>query len=472
MKVGVRPLLPLTTVAIEFSWVYPWVLLLSATFYGASAAPLLPPAAAFLLLTLAYLMVRAVAARPWSLRNARALVVAAGVLTGMTAVRFAHYPGRGPLDVRWIGTLLVAAHDALPAITPQVLAALLAAVLWWRGVVLGEREFSYYEVDRAFRRGIGWSVAFVILLAIYGDTRGFALAAAAPAYLLAFFSLSLTTLSITRLLMLWEETHADPAQALAANRHWLLLLLGVIGLILSSAAALATAVHVEFRPVLLRLLHPLVPVAEALFYVLFAVATVVARALIFVFTRLPFRGMISPAPETTPPSLLDLWKDLPPEVVSDARWGMVALVIAGLVILVALSVVRARRRTRRKDEDERESVWSSQAVLSGMGEAWRMLLSRLRHAKRGPEVATVGVIRTLYREMLRIGAAAGVPRARHQTPHEYRPLLAGRLPAVAADIETLTGAYVRARYSPRLPELSEIAGAQGALERIKTSVGP
>src|SRR5207253_413359 len=234
--------------------------------------PLLRPAAAFALLVLPSLMVRTVAARPWWLRNARALVAAAGVLSGMTAVRFAYYPGRGPLDVRWIGMLLMAAHDALPAITPQVLAALLATVLWWRGVVLGERESGYFEVERAFRRGIGWSVVFVILLALYGDSRGFAPAASAPAYLLAFFSLSLTTLAVTRLLMLWEETHADPAQALAANRHWLLLLLGVVGVIFLSAAGLATAVHVEVWSVLVRLLRPLAPVAEALFYVLCAPA--------------------------------------------------------------------------------------------------------------------------------------------------------------------------------------------------------
>ena len=135
-------------------------------------------------------------------------------------------------------------------------------------------------------------------------------------------------------------------------------------------------------------------------------------------------------------------------------------------------MVRARRRIRRNDEDERESVWSSQIALSGLGEAWRRLWGRLRPAGRDHEFAAVGAIRAIYREMLRIGAAANSPRARHQTPHEYRPVLAGRLPARGVDIETVTEAYVRARYSPHLPELSEIAGAREALERIKTSASP
>lgn len=472
MRGAVRPLLALTIVAIEFTWAYPWVLLVSGAFYGGSSPPLLRPAMACALMTLAFLLVRAVAARPWSLRHSRAMVVAAGMLGGLTAVRLAYFPGRGPLDVRWIGTLLVAAHDVLPAITPPVMAALLSTILWWRGVVLGEREYGYFEVDRAFRRGIGWSVVFVILLVLYGDSRGFALAASAPAYLLAFFSLSLTMLAVTRLLTLWEETHVDPAQALAANRHWLLLLLGVVGLIFLLAGLLATAVHVEVWPLLVRVLRPLAPAMEAIFYVLFAVATVVARVLVFVLTRLPFRGMASQAPRTAPPPFRDLLKDLPPQIVSGARWGLVVLVIAVLVILVAVSVVRARRRARKRDDDERESVWSSEAVLGGLSEAWRRWLRRLRPAARDREPAAVGIIRTLYREMLRTGAAAGAPRARHQTPHEYAPVLAGRLPQAGRDIETLTEAYAQARYSPRRADAMEIAAAQRALERIKTSAEP
>src|SRR2546428_2707876 len=122
MKVGVRQLLALTIVAIEFTWAYPWVLLVSGTFYGPAAAPLLPPASAFALLTLASLAVRAAVARPWSLRDTRVMVVAAGFLSGMSAVRLAFYPGRGPLDVPVIGTLLPAAHEPAAAIQHPALA--------------------------------------------------------------------------------------------------------------------------------------------------------------------------------------------------------------------------------------------------------------------------------------------------------------------------------------------------------------
>lgn len=467
-----QKILPLTLVALEFTWAYPWVLLLSGVFYGLGAAPLLPAGSALVLLALGFLVVRAALVRPWTLSRIRTTVVAAGCAAGLAAVKLAYYPAASLLDARWIGALLLAVHNALPAITPAAMGALAATVLWWRGVVLGEREFGYFEVDRAFRRGIGWSVAFVFLLALYGDTRGFVLTQPAPAYLLAFFSVGLSTLAVTRLLALWEEIQADTAQALAANRHWLLMLLGVVGVIFSAAATVAGLVHVEMRPVLGRLLHPLAPAAEFVFYVVFSVAMVMARVIVFVFARLPFRRIDMPTPATTPPSLRDLLKDLPPELVSGALWGMAALVIAILVILVAVSIVRARRRARRKDGDERESVWSGEAVLSGLGQVWRRLWARRRPAARGHDLPAVSAIRAIYRELLQIGAALAAPRAAHQTPYEYRPMLAARLPDREAEIASLTEAYARVRYASSQPDAAEIERARAALDRIKTSVSP
>lgn len=467
-----RRILPLVVVALEFFWAYPWVLLLSGTFYGPFATPLLPAGPALALLALGFLTVRAAGARPWPLRTVRAVVVGAGLVTGMTVVKLTYYRGSGLLDVRWIGALLVAVHDALPAVTPAVMGALTATVLWWRGVVLGEREFGYFEVDRAFRRGIGWSVAYVFLLALYGDTPGFALTRPVPAYLLVFFSLGLSALAFTRLLALWEETHADLTQALAANRHWLVVLAGVVGMILSSAAAVATVVHVQMRPALLRLLRPLAPVAEFVFYALFAVAMVVARVIVYVLSRLPLRRMITQAPEpvSPPASLRDFLKDLPEPLVSSARWGMVVLIIAVLAIMVAISVVRARRKAKKASDDERESVWSSEAALSGLGAAWRRLWRRLRPQHAAREAPAVASIRAIYCELLRTGRQIGTPRKPAETPYEYRPRLSGSLPRVASDVSELTEAYVRVRYTPAMPSEDEIRSAQGALERVRNSL--
>lgn len=466
----VQAILPFVAVVMEFCWAYPWVMLLTGVFYGSPPAPLLPPWPAFALLGLGFLTVSTALARPWSLKSVRILVTATGVVAGLIAVKTTYYPWYAVSDLRWLPVLLRAAHDALPVVVPAVMGAVTAALLWWRGVVLGEREFNYFEIDRGFRRGIAWSVLFVLLLAIYGDTRGFAIAQPAPVYLLAFFSLSLTTLAIARLLAIWQETHADEGQALSMNRHWVLLLIGVVGLIFLAATVISGIVHLQMRPVLLRLLRPLEPVVEFLFLIVFAVAMVVARVIIFVLSHLPFRGAVTPPSSTLSRPLSEILKDLPPHIVSGVRWGMVLLIVAALITLVAIAVVRAQRRPRRKDEDERESVWSTGAVLSGVGAAWHALWARLRRRPDAPQVPAVGAIRAIYHEMLRLGAALGIPRQKHQTPYEYRPRLCERLPESESDIDALTDAYIRVRYTPHIPGDSEIAETQWALDRIRNRV--
>lgn len=468
---ALKAALPFVSLVIEFCWLYPWVLLLSGAFYGGAARPLIGPWLTFGLLLAGFLVVRWALSRPWAILSARVVVAAAGLIVGLLAVKLTYYPLVAGWDLRWIGSLLRAAHDALPMVTPPVLGALLVTLLWWRAIVLGEREFNHFEIDRQYRRGVAWSIIFVLLYAIYGHSRGLAIILTAPVYLLVFFSLGLTALAVSRLISIWQETQADEEQALAINRHWLVLLVGVVGLILTVALAISGVVSVEFRPIMLSVLRPLEPVVEFLFYLVFAVALVIARVILFVFSQLPFRGGRGDRPDVTPPSFAELFRDLPPQVVSGARWGMVIAVIALLTLLVAIAVVRARRRSRKRDEDERESVWSSEAVFAGLGAMWRSLMDRLRSPGLVDEEPAVGAIRALYRELLRVGAALGVARLGFETPYEYRPRLAQQVPELTGDVDALTEIYVRVRYASQHATERDVQTGRERLARIKGSAG-
>lgn len=469
MSAALRTILPLGLVVLEFSWLYPWLLLIGGAFYGA-VPPMFPPGSAFVMLAGGFLTVRVALARPWGLGTVRAVVVGTGMAFGLAVVKSAYYPGVPVYDPRWIGALLISAHDALPVVLPPVMAALVAALLWWRGLVLGEREFTHFEVERGFRRGVGWTVVFVFFFVIYGQARGFAAASAAPGYLLAFFSLGLFLLAVTRLLAIWQETQADPAQALAANRHWLLLLVAVVGAILSGAAFVAGLLNVSFRPVVLQWLRPLAPVVEFIFLALFAAALVIAKVIVAALSRLPLRPAGVEPPETLRQPLSVLLRDLPPSVVSSARWGMVLLVLILLIALIAIAVVRSRRKQRRADEDERESVWDPRSALAGLGRALRGLWRR--SAPQAPEEPAIMSIRALYRELLRIGQRLGIPRRPPETPYEYRPRLSGRLAEAGPPIASLTEAYVRVRYTPHAPSEAEVEGARADLERVRQAAVP
>jgi len=468
---ALKSALPFAAVFIEFCWLYPWVLLLSGAFYGGAVKPLLGPETTFGLLLGGFIIVRWALSRPWPISAARGVVVAAGLIAGLVSVKRAYYPLVAGWDPRWIGSLLRAAHDALPMVTPPVMGALLATLLWWRGIVLGEREFNHFEIDRQYRRGVAWSILFVLLYAIYGHARGLAIILTAPVYLLAFFSLGLTALAVARLISIWQETQADEEQALAINRHWLVLLVGVVGLIFTLALTISGVVSVEFRPLLLNVLRPLEPVVEFLFYIVFAVALVIARVILYVFSQLPFRGARNDLPEPTPPSFAELFRDLPPGVVSGARWGMVLAVIVLLILLVAIAVVRARRRAKKRDEDERESVWSGEAVFAGFGAMWRALMNRLRTPALAFEEPAIGAIRAVYRELLRVGAVLGIPRLGFETPYEYRPRLMQQFPEHSADVDALTEIYVKVRYASHHVTEHDVQMGQERLARIKGSAG-
>jgi hypothetical protein len=472
---AVQTALQLTAVIIEFCWLYPWLLFLTGLLYEHPPTPVIPAGPSLLLLMGAAVTVRRAVGMNWPLPAIRSAVLGIGLLAGLAAVKATHYPAYAAWDLRWVGVLLGAAHDTLPDVPLPVAGAVIAALLWWRGVVLGGREFSYVEIDRLFRGGIGWSVLFVILFAIYHDSRAFALAAYAPLYLLAFFSLSLLALAVSRLVDLWSQTHADERQALAMNRHWLLLLAGVVGLILLAAMLVSGVMPGDLRPVLARVLAPLAPVLEAVFTVVFWVALVVARIIIGLIHLIARGGRRPVVPEPRGDPLADLLRDLQqvrvdPGVVSGARWGMVLLAVALLCLLIAIAIVRARRRERKPGEDERESVWSTRAALAGLGAALRSLWRRRGAVMGVAEDAEVAAIRAMYRDLLRIGREMGVPRRDSETPYEYRPRLSGQLQAVPDAIAELTEAYVRVRYSAQLPAEDDIERARTALDRIRDAL--
>ncbi len=466
-----RAVLPLAAIVMEFCWAYPWVLLLTGIFYGRAPTPLLPAWSALALLLLGHLTVQVAARTSQPLQRGRVGVIAVGLVAGLLTVKHAYYPGFAYWQVGWVGALLQAAHDALPVVAPPVLGALTATALWWRGVVLGEREFTHAEVDQAFRRGVAWSVAFVLLLALYGDSIVFSLTDPAVSYLLGFLSLGLMILAVARLVGIWEESQGDEEQALAMNRHWLLLLVILVGTMLLVATLLSSVVSVDLWSHLYALLRPLAPVVEFVFLIVFALAAIIARAILLVLSR--FRAL---RPPMGPPVATDPFGDflrrlqqmeLPAPITSGARWGMVIVVLTILTLLIALAVVRARRRARRLDGDERESVWSARAVLGDLGSAWRALWKRGSLQIREGENAGVGAIRELYRQLLRLGAELGLPRFRYQTPHEYLLRLRTRTPERGDELVTVTEAYVRVRYTPHTPDHEEIAEVRAALERIQ-----
>ncbi|MDR7518353.1 MAG: DUF4129 domain-containing protein [Armatimonadota bacterium] len=465
-------MLPPARAAMEFCWLYPWIVVLGGGFYGATG-PLLSAGWALVLLVGAQVAVRPVLDRGIPLPRARAVLVGVGLGLGFLAVHAQHYAAIPLWSPTWVASLLWAAHETLPAVPKPVAGALVAALLWWRGLALGARAASAIEVEEAYRTGVGMVVLYFIAAAIYGDTQAFQAAGPAlPGLLPAFFFLGLSTLALAHLAVIWDRGTDERAHFPA--RAWLLLVVGVVGAILLAASAAAGLAAADVSTYLGLALSPLLPVVEVLFLVLFVIAGILVRLLIAVLSRLPHREM--PDLQTPPTVFDDLLRrlrelEVNPQMVEGARWGMVAVAVLLLVIAMALTIVLRRRREGSPDEDERESVWSARELLRGLAG----MLPPIRRPRPPAEDRvgpTAGAIRRIYRELLRLGGAHGEPRPSWMTPREHEPRLRGVFASAAEDVGVLTAVYERVRYGGARPTAEDVRAAVGALERIKASLAP
>ncbi len=455
---------------MEYCWLHPWIVVFGGALYG-SDGPLLSAGWVFLLLVGGQAVVRP-ALDMVSLRRSRAILVGAGVVIGFLAIHAQYYPTLPVWHPGWIGALLRAAHDIIPEVPKPVLSALVAACLWWRGLALGARDVGALEIEGAYKTGVAAIVLYFFAAAIYSDTRAFEAAGRTlPGTLPAFFFLGLSALALARLATIWDRGQPDERTHFPA-RAWVLLIVGVVGMILLAASMMAGLAAADVLSYVGILLRPLLPVLEVLFLVLFFIAGIIVRLAIAILAHIPQR----PMPQTgIPPSGIDdlirrlRELNMNPQVVESARWGVVLGVLLLLVMGMALTIILLRRRERPLDEDEHESVWSAREAFKGLAS----LLSRLRRRRSVHDESAVPeakAIRLIYRELLALGSGLGAPRSTWVTPREHSPRLRGVLPDAADAVLWLTTVYEQVRYGTWRPTPADVDEAREALERAKASV--
>lgn len=275
--------------------------------------------------------------------------------------------------------------------------------------------------------------------------------------------------------------------ALAINRHWLGLLLGTVAALLLVTILLALIFTFQRIDELTR---PLAGPADALFWLLFYAIALpsgyLVAGLIYLLRLILHPGQARPPPPQPNLSWLDQVRSqaqqgggLPVFLVLLAKWVLIAVVVAVVLLLLARAVFRYADWLSRDDvAEDRDFVLS----WSGLVQALRSWLRRLLHQPRWlapwvparvvERVAADGEARdprALYRELLRLGARLGRGRQASETPREYARVLDTVPPLHDAtdEIGILTEVYSRARYGPAPPDEIRLARAREALDRLR-----
>jgi hypothetical protein len=454
-----RWLLLLTILAMDATWLAPWAMLLTGVRQGLS------PGGVFVLLTVALLATRGLAASRLALGLQQAAAGVLAILAGLGLTRVILYggyplPGLAWLPA-WLGDLAALRSAGLGGL---VLTAV-ALYAWGRAISLVQRLPAAEAVGYDFRVGIvAWFWFHLIGLFVGAD--------APLAWLFLFFALGLLAIGLARV----EEAQSNRGAVRSAfTPSWALLLaggsLGAVGV-----GLLATLVF--SRTLVAAIWRALSPVGVLLRWVLYGVVWLVflvAEPLINLVYRTlvsseqgPPRIAAPPAPTSPLPVPGPTGLPAPVRAILWMAVGLVALAI------VALVVTGLQRREAEQDAEAGREALSEPTGGEGtdLGAALRRLRRRLgqRLAGLGPRAYALGSVRQIYASLLRLASQQGVPREEAETPYEFRRRLDGAWPAVQEQVEALTEAYVRVRYGGRRIGGRELEALRIAWERLREKV--
>ncbi|MGE5378867.1 MAG: DUF4129 domain-containing protein, partial [Bacteroidota bacterium] len=308
---------------------------------------------------------------------------------------------------------------------------------------------------------------------------------------LFYFVFGLALLSLSRLMSL--QTHWNRQRIPVSSRHmarqwgmysllFLLILVLIVGL-LPSGDSLG-----------------FFSVVGTLFGFLFMVLLFVTQlivGLIFLLLSLPFLlfGKPSPALPNSPPPGMPVFPTQPlsPTPVNET-WVLIrSLLLWGLlIVLVVFALVQFVRQHKTILPALRRSRLASWLILAWqwlhtnvnetggrlsrlLADGWQNMLSRREGKRTLPPLRLIS-LRSLdprrrvfffYHAMVRRGGELDVARKPSQTPSEYAATFGQAVPSAGEDVDSMTEAFIRARYSLQEIHASDSDTVKAAWERVR-----
>ena len=376
-------------------------------------------------------------------------------------------PGADALNLGWIGTV-TSGEAPEKFVLRAVYGSLGGAALWWRGGHIGSADIPSESLSTSFRIGILiLAIAAVIDIAHPADLNVFPM-------MFIFFASGVAGLAIAHMAPTSLQSNVTSA--------WTRVIGGMVG----ALVVLGLLFSLLQRDVLAAIAAPLLWILEILakivFYlVIFPLAYIIdflTRAVFAILLWLggepqeertlalpegagTFEGIVRDG-EAEPAALL---------LLQILQWSIVAAIIAGTLLVMALAFRRRYRRRNEVVDGQRESLIEGADVPYDFANLlFGMLPSRFR--RRNPERALrlpsdnpdITDVFRIYFGLLTLAEQRGEARHHSETPAEYQPTLEGLFPR--ALVRSATTAFMRACYGHHPAPREQIDEMRQELERL------
>ncbi len=454
-------LVPLPALAMEALWLYPWMVWFSSRDVVTWVHPPLGLGSTLAVLAVAYLSGRRVplsgsVAGRWALLIGNVLLV-------VLLLRLEQGGGHGIWSAGWFG-------HAEDNVQKLVSGLLYGSFLIWRGVTLGRDEITF---DGLYRRFVFGFLALALLLIIWSGSGGGAfepLGNTVVLFVAGFFFAGLTALALNNMRSVNLESGRLTAGGQRLGGRWVTLAMVLaLGMVLAGTAV-ASVATLDFTT---YVIDPLSTVADwllivALYAVIFPLVYIAVAIAFVVRWVLGLMKGDEERPQFDPPAAGDIREladdeskfNIPPELVTAGKWGLLALGITIVLFILVRLFIRRRTGGRRAVVEEiSEYLWSWSRLwmdfLSVIGGFFNFLRGRLPSRERVemPVAARQGLdesrqlsVREIYQGLLWEGRESGRPKRPSETPWEYGARLDAAMAGRVDEVRQITDAYVRTRY--------------------------
>lgn len=477
------PITPLLVVMVRICWLWPWLELARRWLTPSYPAPLLPLGSMLLLFWGGMLIARLALAQTNRLHLARLWVAGSGLLFLLCLLWWQYAHATYALwDMQWLWQMALELAYWQNELPPQFLTLLVAAGIWLRSVLDGQRQLLHDDVWSTFRTAL---VALVLLILVGQlDPRG--LPAHTDRWMIGLFAVGLSALALSsvessRITGIWN---LQKQPRLRLNRYWLasvaVVITGVlaVGLILAAIFTPSTvASALSWISTLLNWLGMILAyLLQAVAYLIFLVLTPLIE---WIQARL---GEPRPLEEAVMPDFQGQFEEMPVQpraqlqfATESFRWLGLAGVVIAIVVIFALALRYVRKSSGDEVEETRETVFTRELLEEQLASLWSRWYPRRRpsHAHRSPFLSLEGeeenrrAVRSLYQALLALAKQLGYPRSQAQTPTEYKSLLATLWPVDESAWNVVTEGYVAARYGLQAPSTEEVEQMRQAWSKIE-----